>query len=298
MSVVPSGLTRTAVVGALATLVLATGGPAHAGENDPKPKQNITLEADGASDGVVTGVSSTSHGSSGQSGSAGSNGSTGDATSAGYDSSSPAALPPATWDQMMTNDPNADLSNEPGAVDSCGSNWGGDGWNAQYAQPTPCAPTEEEPGDPPARPRVTTEMVVEAARVTAPTNPPHVEPGTVSYVNIPNNYWTESPTVRDSVTVVGQTIPLIWTPTGTTWDFGDGASATGDGIEGADVGAPGAIEHSYARQGSYDISTTTTYNLSFVLPGQGAQTIALTSPPSAPVTLPVREIQTVVDLTR
>ena len=92
---------------------------------------------------------------------------------------------------------------------------------------------------------------------------------TVSYVNIPNNYWTESPTVNDSVTVVGQTIPLVWTPTGTTWNFGDGASATGDGVQGADVGAPGAIEHSYARQGSYDISTTTTYNLSFVLPGQG-----------------------------
>ena len=145
---------------------------------------------------------------------------------------------------------------------------------------------------------MTTEMVVEAARLTAPTSPPHVEPGTVSYVNIPNNYWTESPTVRDSVTVVGRTIPLVWTPTGTTWDFGDGASATGDGVQGADVGAPGAIEHSYARQGSYDISTTTTYNLSFVLPGQGAQTISLTAPPSPPVTLPVREIQTVVDATR
>ena len=39
-------------------------------------------------------------------------------------------------------------------------------------------------------------------------------------------------------------------------------------------------------------STATTYNLSFVLPGQGAQTIALTAPPSPPVTLPVREIQT------
>ena len=104
--------------------------------------------------------------------------------------------------------------------------------------------------------------------------------------------------VRDSVTVVGQTIPLVWTPTGTTRDFGDGASATGDGVQGADVGSAGAIEHSYARQGSYDISTTTTYNLSFVLPGQGTQTLSLTAPPSPPITLPVREIQTVVDTTR
>jgi PKD domain len=141
-------------------------------------------------------------------------------------------------------------------------------------------------------------MVTEAARVVAPTSPPHEEPGTVSYVNIPNNYWTESPTVRDSVTVVGQKIPLVWTPTSTTWDFGDGSTASGDGVEGADVGSPDAIEHSYARQGSYQISTTTTYNLTFMVPGQGAQTIPLTATPSEPVTLPVREIQTLVDFTR
>jgi hypothetical protein len=291
MRVVPTGLNRAAVVGLLVALVVAVGGPAYAGDHG-----HVSVTPDGPSGVTVTGSDSTSSTSPGHSGSAGSSNS----TPASYGSSSPAAPPPpATWDQMMTNDPNADLSNEPGAVDSCGSDWGGDGWNAQYAQPTPCAPTDDpKPGEPPAKPRVTTEMVVEAARLTAPTSPPHVEPGTVSYVNIPNNYWTESPTVRDSVTVVGKTIPLVWTPTGTTWDFGDGGSATGDGIQGADVGAPGAIEHSYARQGSYDISTTTTYNLSFVLPGQGAQTISLTAPPSPPVTLPVREIQTVVDTTR
>ncbi|MCW2768556.1 MAG: hypothetical protein JWO11_4515 [Nocardioides sp.] len=43
---------------------------------------------------------------------------------------------------------------------------------------------------------------------------------------------------------------------------------------------------------SYDITTTTTYDLTFVLPGQGAQTIQLTAPASPAVTLPVREIQT------
>ena len=58
---------------------------------------------------------------------------------------------------------------------------------------------------------------------------------------------------------------------------------------------PVPIEHAYARQGSYAITTSTTYDLTFVLPGQGAQTIALTAPPSPPVTLPVREIQTLVD---
>ena len=135
-------------------------------------------------------------------------------------------------------------------------------------------------------------MVTDAARLTAPTAPPHVEPGDWSFVHIPNNYWTDAPTVQTSVNVLGRAIPLTWTPTGTTWSFGDGGTATGNGIEGAGLGEAGAIEHAYTRQGSYDIATTTTYDLTFVLPGQGAQTVALTSPPSPPVTLPVREIQT------
>jgi len=280
---------------ALSTLlVLGSAGSASAGKGDPPL---VTTGGTGEStQGFNAQQGSTQHNDPAPA----TGGDSGGTTPTSYGSSSPAEPPPPpTWEQMMDKDPNADLSTMPGAVDSCGSNWGGDGWNAQYAEPTPCAPTDDpEPGDPPARPRVTTEMVVQAASVTAPTNPPHVEPGNVSYVNIPNNYWTESPTVRDSITLLGQTIPLVWTPTGTTWDFGDGGSATGDGIEGAEVGAPGAIEHSYSRQGSYDISTSTTYNLTFVLPGQGAQTVALTSPPSPPVTLPVREIQTVVDATR
>jgi len=106
---------------------------------------NVGVTPDGPNGAVVTGSNTTTHTSPGHSGSTGSTGSTG-TTPTSYGSSSPAAPPPpATWDQMMENDPNADLSNEPGAIDSCGSDWGGDGWNAQYAQPTPCAPTEEEP---------------------------------------------------------------------------------------------------------------------------------------------------------
>ena len=124
----------------------------------------------------------------------------------------------------------------------------------------------EDEVTPPAPPVITTTMVTAAARVVPP-NPPHVEPGTLSYVHIPNNYWTETAAVNDAVTMLGVTIPLRWTPTGTTWNFGDGRG-TGNGIQGADLGAPGAVEHAYRRQGSYDITTTTTYDLTFVMPGR------------------------------
>jgi hypothetical protein len=187
------------------------------------------------------------------------------------------------------------MSAGPGTGSCDPANYPG-GYSATFAVPSPCIqPTgggRAPQAQAPAPPVITTQMVTDAARVTAPTAPPHVEPGNRSYVHIPNNYWTDALTVRNAVIVLGQSIPLTWTPTGTSWDFGDGASAAGNGVEGAALGAPGAIEHAYAGQGSYDITTSTTYNLSFVLPGQGAQTIALTSPPSAPVTLPVGEIQT------
>ena len=276
MSVVPTGLIRAAAVGVLTTLLVASG-PAYA--DDVKP--NISVTPDGPSSAGVQGTQTTTQTTPGQSGYTGSgytdSGFTGTGSSSGGSSTSTSA--------GATTVPS-----------TCGSYQGST--FVPYACPADPNPSAAPgPGQPPAPPRVTTAMVVEAARVTAPANPPHVEPGTVSYVNIPNNYWTDSATVNDSVTVVGRTIPLVWTPTSTTWDFGDGGSATGDGVQGADVGAPGAIEHSYARQGSYDISTATTYNLSFVVPGQGPQTITLTAPPSPPVNLPVREIQTLVDFT-
>jgi hypothetical protein len=147
----------------------------------------------------------------------------------------------------------------------------------------------------PATPVITTEMVSQAASVTAPRNPPHVEPGHDSLVNIPNNYWTDTEPVADEITVLGVRIPMHWTPTSTTWDFGDGATATGNGVRGADVGTPGTVEHAYDRRGSYAITTSTSYDLTFRLPGHGPQTIHLTAPPSPAVTLPVRELQTRTD---
>ncbi len=280
MSVVPTGLTRAAAVGVLTALAVAIGGPAYAGGGGG-PKPNVGVTPSGPSAGTVTGTQQTTHVTPGTSGSTGTG-----YSGTGYTGPTSSGTSSGTTSSEGYH-----------PLQQCGS-YQGSTFVPYECPADPAEPDEAEPGQPAAPPRVTTEMVTEAARVVAPTSPPHVEPGTVSYVNIPNNYWTESPTVRDSVNVVGQTIPLVWTPTSTTWNFGDGSTASGDGVEGADVGSPGAIEHSYARQGSYEISTTTTYNLTFLIPGQGAQTITLTATPSEPVTLPVREIQTLVDFTR
>ena len=66
----------------------------------------------------------------------------------------------------------------PGAVDSFGSNWGGDSSNAQYAEATPCAPADPE--EPAQAPVITGGDGVRSRARAAPVNPPHVEPGTVS----------------------------------------------------------------------------------------------------------------------
>ena len=110
-------------------------------------------------------------------------------------------------------------------------------------------------------------------------------------MNIPNNSGLTPPAVDNSISLLGVTIPLQWRPTSTTWSFGDGSTATGNGVRGPTSLLRGRSSR-LPPSGSYDISTTTNYNLTFVLPGGGAQTIAVTSPPSAPVTLPIREIQT------
>ncbi len=141
-------------------------------------------------------------------------------------------------------------------------------------------------------------MVTQAATLSAPPTPPHVEPGNRSYVHFPNNFWTDAGTTHDQIALLGVPIPLTWTPTSVEWRFGDGTTATGNGVRGADVGDPDAVEHAYDADGSYDITTVTAYDLTFTIPGQGTQTVHLTSRPSQPATLPVGEVQTRVDYAR
>ena len=263
-------------------------------KNDPGPDPTST---------TITNTHTTTSSSPGSSESSGSGSpSSGGSTSGGTPSSSTSLFP------------GLGPTSGPG-TGSCDPALYPGGYSSTFAVPAPCiqpatcgpdgiGTLHPEDGlcpdgpEAPAAPVITTQMVTEAAKVTAPVSPPHVEPGNRSYVNIPNNYWTDSPAVNTSITLLGQKIPLRWTPISTSWSFGDGGGATGNGVKGAEVGAADALEHSYTRQGTYDISTTTNYNLTFVLPGGGTQTVQLVSPPSPPVTLPVSEIQTRVDYVR
>lgn len=152
-------------------------------------------------------------------------------------------------------------------------------------------PTTEEP-------EVTSEMVLDQAYAAAPRPEARVQPGTRSYVNVPNNYVADAPDRTVTVTVLGNPIAIRFVVNEVTWDFGDGTSGTGKGIEDADVGTPGAVEHAYTRQGDYQITATSTVGVSFTLPdGQTVNLPNAFSMPGEPVELPVGEIQTRVDST-
>jgi hypothetical protein len=160
-------------------------------------------------------------------------------------------------------------------------------------QATRCVGPEEAAAT--EQPVITREMVVGEAERLAPKPQAHIEPGTWSMVNLPNNYYVDAQPVTRQVVVLGRTISITFTPTEHTWDFGDGQSATGDGIEGAEVAQPGAVEHAYSRQGSYDVTVARGYDLRFALPGGQVNVpnaFTITSPVA---TLPVREMQTRVD---
>jgi len=155
----------------------------------------------------------------------------------------------------------------------------------------PDDPTNEEP-------QVTQEMVLDEAYAAAPRPAAQVQPGTRSYVNVPNNYDADAADDTVTVNVLGNPIQVRFTVTEVTWDFGDGGSATGKGIKDADVGTPGAVEHAYTQQGSYTITATSTAGIEFTLPG--GRTVDLPtafSMEGEPVELPVGEIQTRVDNT-
>ena len=171
---------------------------------------------------------------------------------------------------------------------------------ARYVQPAAGAVAQfagtlcRDPNAAPV-PVITPQMVTDAAQQIAPKPVAQVQPGTRSYVNIPNNYFTDSAPTTVPVTVLGQQIAVTFEPVGDTWDFGDGSTATGSGIEDAAVGAPGAVEHAYLAAGSYAIHVSRTYTVRFTIPGGPVTVPNAFTIPGADTVLPVGEIQTRVD---
>lgn len=153
------------------------------------------------------------------------------------------------------------------------------------------------PDDPPegGPPVITTWMIREAAERTAPKTVVHAEPATESYVNVPNNFYVDSAPTTTSVTLIGITIPITFTPTTFSWSFGDGASGSGAGVRKAVIGAAGAVEHDYRRQGTYGITATRAFSVVATLPGGETLTVDVpVSNTSVPYELGVREIQSLV----
>jgi hypothetical protein len=150
-----------------------------------------------------------------------------------------------------------------------------------------------------AQPKVTQEMVLDQAYAAAPHPTAEVQPGNRTFVNVPNNYWADAADKTMTVNVLGHPIAVRFTVNDVSWDFGDGTPAGhGAGVENAEVGAAGAVEHAYATQGSYTITATSTVGVRFTLPnGQTVDLPNAFSMPGEPITLPVGEIQTRVDST-
>lgn len=154
-------------------------------------------------------------------------------------------------------------------------------------------PDDEDEGGPV---QITTADIRDEATKAAPIPDVNVEPETRSYVNLPTNVFADDETVDVTVQVLGQAIALNFEPTGWAWDFGDGGTGSGQGLENARVGQAGAVEHEYRRAGDTSITLTRTYAVTFTVPG-GAPT-ALPGPgitgTSEPYPLEIREIQATV----
>lgn len=143
-------------------------------------------------------------------------------------------------------------------------------------------------------PVVTTEMVVEVARAMTPVVEAHVEPAARSYVNVPNNYYADAPSTTRTVHLFGHAIVITFTAGDPQWDFGDGSSGAGSGIQGASVGQEGAVEHAYSAQGSYAVTVSAGYQVSFTLPNGQDVTQQLTGRAGPAAQLDVGEVQTQV----
>ena len=147
--------------------------------------------------------------------------------------------------------------------------------------------------------QITIDDIIDSARAVAPGVEIATEPGARSYVNFPTNMYVDDADQQVNVDVLGFDIPLSFSAEDVTWNFGDGASATGAGVADAEVGQEGAVEHAYRRSGSYAIGVTVDYTVTATLPnGETLQMPGTISGSGGPYQLGVGELQSIVKKVR
>lgn len=167
---------------------------------------------------------------------------------------------------------------------------GGDGtWESMGTQ---C----RGPNDPPeGGPEVITVADIRAAvEGVVPVPSVAVEPAGGTYVNVPTNFVSEGSDQTTTVQVLGVAVQVQFTATDTRWSFGDGSSGTGNGIRNAAVGQAGAVEHDYRRAGTYTVTVTRTYSVTFSLPDGQSSSMEGFTRTSPGLALPVGEVQSLV----
>lgn len=154
------------------------------------------------------------------------------------------------------------------------------------------------PGTPmgPQEPQITADMVLDEAWKFAPETEVHLQPSEGwTLVNAPTNYYAETEQVTKPIDLLGQTIEITFIPAAYKWEFGDGSTGSGPGIESADIGQAGAVEHAYARSGEYDVTLGRVFTVRFTLPdGETVTVRGEVSNTSDPESVEARESQAVV----
>lgn len=146
---------------------------------------------------------------------------------------------------------------------------------------------------------ITAWMIRDEAQANAPATKATSEPQGTSYVHIPNNFYTETDGENVSVDILGVNVQLQYTPTTYSWSFGDGSSGSGAGVEGADVGQAGAVEHEYRRAGRFNATVTRSFEVVATLPnGKSLPMDGLISSTSDAIPMEIDEIQSVVTRVR
>lgn len=150
--------------------------------------------------------------------------------------------------------------------------------------------------DPPeGGPEVITEADIRVAvEGVVPVPAVAVEPAGRTYVNVPTNFVSDGTDQTTAVDVMGVSVQIQFTATDTRWSFGDGSTGTGTGIRNASVGQAGAVEHAYRRSGTYSVTVSRTYSVTFSLPDGQSASMDGFSRSSPALSLPVGEVQSVV----